>query len=166
MAYYSNLPASPENLTSQTVLIRLIDSIGYRFQLASSDLSDNIGEFRTIESAMNIRELMQHIYQLLYWSATAFDKSLPYQKFKEVNELREASLKICEHLSQSIAHMSINEIKNISIYLKRNDTYYPIWYMINGPLSDILTHIGQLNSWRRMAGNPCPRISPFTGLSY
>lgn len=166
MNYYSKLPTPPDNLTAQSILVRLVDSIGYRFQLASFDLIESIGEFRSTESAMNIRELMQHIYQLLYWTASAFDKSIHYQKLYEVNKLREASLEICHHLSQCIAQMDSDTLSKISIHLKRNDNYYPVWYIINGPLSDILTHIGQLNSWRRIASNPCPRISPFTGLSY
>ena len=28
------------------------------------------------------------------------------------------------------------------------------WYWINGPLADILSHVGQITSWQRIAGNP------------
>jgi hypothetical protein len=41
---------------------------------------------------------------------------------------------------------------------------HPIWYLINGPLADALTHVGQINAWRRLAGNPCPKVSVFLGL--
>ena len=58
------------------------------------------------------------------------------------------------------------EVEEVKIYRRRNDTIYPIWYLINGPISDVLTHIGQIASWRRIAGNPVERVSPFSGESY
>jgi hypothetical protein len=59
--------------------------------------------------------------------------------------------------------MSDEEIDQTEVYLKRIDTHFSFWYLINGPITDVLTHIGQINSWRRIAGNPFDRISPFTG---
>jgi hypothetical protein len=35
--------------------------------------------------------------------------------------------------------------------------------MINGPLADALTHVGQINAFRRLAGNPTPKARLFTG---
>jgi hypothetical protein len=40
----------------------------------------------------------------------------------------------------------------------------PFWYIINGPLADALTHIGQINSFRRIAGNPAPKARVFFGV--
>jgi hypothetical protein len=40
---------------------------------------------------------------------------------------------------------------------------HPFWHMINGPIADALTHVGQINSFRRLAGNPTPRAGLFTG---
>ncbi len=31
---------------------------------------------------------------------------------------------------------------------------YPFWHIVNGPVSDALTHTGQINTLRRLAGNP------------
>jgi hypothetical protein len=39
----------------------------------------------------------------------------------------------------------------------------PFWNMINGPLADALTHVGQINTYRRMNGNPTPRADVFRG---
>mgnify|MGYP006092578213 FL=1 len=42
----------------------------------------------------------------------------------------------------------------------------PFWYWINGPLSDALTHVGQINSWRIIAGNPQLKgVNLFIGTS-
>jgi hypothetical protein len=37
----------------------------------------------------------------------------------------------------------------------------PFWHIINGPLSDALTHTGQINSFRRLNGNGVPARRPF-----
>jgi hypothetical protein len=39
----------------------------------------------------------------------------------------------------------------------------PFWHIINGPISDALSHVGQINSFRRLAGNPTPKANVFTG---
>jgi hypothetical protein len=37
--------------------------------------------------------------------------------------------------------------------------------LINGPIADALTHIGQIVSWRRINGNPQPSgVNPFKGI--
>ena len=38
------------------------------------------------------------------------------------------------------------------------------WNMINGSLADMLTHVGQINAWRRLAGNPTPKANLFFGI--
>jgi hypothetical protein len=35
--------------------------------------------------------------------------------------------------------------------------------MINGPISDALTHVGQVNSFRRLSGNPVSPANVFSG---
>jgi hypothetical protein len=40
----------------------------------------------------------------------------------------------------------------------------PFWHVINGPIADALTHVGQVNSFRRLAGNPTPKANVFLGL--
>ncbi len=35
--------------------------------------------------------------------------------------------------------------------------------MLNGPISDALTHVGQVNSFRRLSGNPVYGANVFTG---
>ena len=41
---------------------------------------------------------------------------------------------------------------------------HPFWHMVNGPLADALTHVGQINTFRRLAGNPCPEANVFKGI--
>ena len=57
--------------------------------------------------------------------------------------------------------MSDEQLANCSIVNSQGPA--PFWNMINGPLADALTHVGQINSWRRLAGNPAPKADVFRG---
>ena len=40
----------------------------------------------------------------------------------------------------------------------------PALRLLQGPFADALTHVGQINTYRRMAGNPTPGADVFRGL--
>ena len=161
---YQTLPKPPEQITAGTILSRLVDSIGFRFRIATEELTDNEVHFRPVESSMSILEVSKHIYGLVYWSHKTFATEIEYNKnLQTFDDYRAEILKTCYQFREKLMSLSKEEVEKTTIYLKRTDTRYPIWYLINGPLADALTHIGQINTWRRIAGNPCPKISPFTG---
>ena len=37
----------------------------------------------------------------------------------------------------------------------------PVWHLFNGPIDDAISHVGQITSFRRSAGNP---INPFVNV--
>ena len=55
-------------------------------------------------------------------------------------------------------------LSGVTITGTRSKEPQPFWSIINGPLADGLTHVGQVASWRRMAGNPVPVADVFRGL--
>ena len=58
-------------------------------------------------------------------------------------------------------------LKNIKIiFLRKSGNYeFPIWNLINGPISDAIYHTGQLVSFRRTSGNPIPKgVNVFLGI--
>ncbi len=57
-------------------------------------------------------------------------------------------------LEETFSKMDNEELAAIQI-LKQ-----PFWLVINGPLSDALTHIGQIATLRRIAGSPVPDSNP------
>ena len=112
-------------------------------------------------------DLQKHILQLLLWSADAVGVELPKKAIPDSFDERKAEIeKTCLHLRSHVALMDDQALSKITIYLKRADTHFSVWYLINGPLSDAIHHIGQMVTWRRISGNPSPRLSPFTGLTY
>ena len=167
IAAFHSLPPAPPHLSSGTILSRFIVAIGFRYQLATKGLTKNEMEFRPVEGSMNMLELLDHIYKVLTWAYRAFSKNAKLESPNNTfNEYREKTLQVCELFRQRLEEMSDEEIDQTEVYLKRIDTHFSFWYLINGPITDVLTHIGQINSWRRIAGNPVDRISPFTGKPF
>ena len=62
---------------------------------------------------------------------------------KDFPEMRLSILEVLKHITSELN--SITDAKLASIQIRK----YPFWNMINGPLADILTHIGQINMMKR-----------------
>lgn len=167
MTPYQTLPSPPKDLSEGKILARLVDGIGFRYRVATDGFTQKEIDFCPIEGSMNMMELMQHIYNLITWAGAAFQLDFTKkQSFSGFEDYRSETLNICQKFSQHLNSLTTEDLEKVSIYLKRVDTHYPFWFLINGPLADILTHVGQINSWRRISGNPVPKISSFTGESY
>lgn len=166
MTPYQNLPEPPVDSSEGKILARMVDSIGFRYQLATNSLTQKEIDFCPVEGSMNMMELIHHIYGLMTWTSSAF--KLPYEPEKMTTfvEYRQETLSLCQGFSEYLAALPNESIREVSVYLKRMDKHFSFWFLINGPLADALTHIGQINTWRRISGNPVERISPFSGLSY
>ena len=73
------------------------------------------------------------------------------------------SLLVLENLSERLKKISDEDLLEIE---KKTSRKLPFWYWINGPLADALTHVGQITSWRRIAGNPQLKgVNVFIGTS-
>jgi len=81
----------------------------------------------------------------------------PYRKPEGWEAMREGALEIIDDLRNTFITMSDDDFGKLRIHEK------PFWHIINGPVSDALTHVGQINSFRRLAGNPVPSANVFTG---
>jgi hypothetical protein len=105
---------------------------------------------------MSIEELVIHVWALMNWvSSSALKK--PYTKPKNGAAAREEALVIIHDLRETILAMSDKDLKKLRIQGK------PFWHLINGPFSDALTHTGQINSFRRLTGNPVAGANVFKG---
>ena len=153
--YYS-LPNAPEEISVQNVICRLIASIGFRYYWATEGLSPKWLPFRPSEDSRSIDELLDHIWDLLNWTYSSVD-SKSFEKPQSSDQLREATLELIESLEMKFASLESEELASI-ILLKP-----PFWSVINGPLADVLTHIGQIATVRRIAGDPVKESNPFSG---
>jgi hypothetical protein len=153
---YYRIPTYPDHLSSTSVLTRLLDGLGFRFYWATEGLRTEDYAYRPAEDTMSIEELAIHVWALMNWvSSSALNK--PYTKPKNGAAAREEALVIIHDLRETILAMSDKDLEKLRIQGK------PFWHLINGPFSDALTHTGQINSFRRLAGNPVAGANVFKG---
>lgn len=161
------IPHNPDSFTGASVMAKLVDTVSVRYQLAIQGLTQDDKDFRVTPESMSMLETQKHIFLLMRWIAKSVDAPIEKAaRHKNFDDFKEDILTTCAVLSRHLQGMDDAVLEKSTIYLKRADTHYPIWNVIGGPLSDALHHIGQIVSWRRINGNPVPRISPFTGESY
>ena len=81
--------------------------------------------------------------------------------------LRKETLNQLEIACANFLAAGENDIESMNIIFKRkNDqSSFPIWNLINGPISDAIYHTGQIISFRRTSGNPVPKgVNVFLGV--
>jgi len=167
MSRYSELPKPSHEISAGKILQRMVDGLGFRYGTATNGLHPEFFDYKACDTAMSGGELLKHIYQLMWWVNESFKLDNPYDKtLNNVEGYSNATLAKIETLSNHLENISDAALDEVQLYLKRENTNYSFWYVINGPLADALSHVGQINSWRRMAGNPVAGISPLHGKPF
>jgi hypothetical protein len=159
---YHTLPEPPEEVTAATVLVRLVDGLGFRYRWATEDLRDEDYEYQPSPDSMSMRQLLGHIHGLVNWVLQSLgEETQPLPEAPGLQEIRCLTLDKISRIRSRL--LETNPEKLVSIRIRTRGGDYPLWNMINGPLSDALTHVGQVNSWRRLNGNPVPAHNVFLG---
>jgi len=161
---YRNIPDYPAGVTANTILVRMIDGLGFRYYWATEGLTENEMQFRPHETSMNLVELLDHIHHLANVSNRVLH-GLQSEKTPPVGSLepiRNSTLKLIETMRERLGTMNSEELAVVK-FRRADGAEFPFWHLINGPIADALTHVGQINSWRRMAGNPQPKTDVFLG---
>ena len=159
---YRELPEPPEEVTATTVLVRLVDGLGFRYCWATEGLRDEDYEYQPSPDSMTMKQLLGHIHGLVNWVLQSLGgETQPAPKTLTLEEIRGLTLDKISRVRGLLAEMSSDQLVSLRIRTRGGD--YPLWNMINGPLSDALTHVGQVNSWRRLNGNPVPAHNVFLG---
>lgn len=153
---YYNIPDPPDTVSGASVLARMVDGLGFRFRWATEGLRESDYTFRPDEQCMSIQEQTEHIWGLvnrIILSLTGDRKDRP----DTIDLIRKSVLEMIVELRKSLLSMGDDELKNARIH------DHSFWHLINGPVVDALTHVGQINMTRRLAGNPTPDVNVFTG---
>jgi len=156
MSLYHRIPPYPDRVSGATVLIRLLDGLGFRFRWSTEGLRLEDYKFRPGPDVLSIEELVNHIWGLVNWVCLSFQVE-GFRKEDDVVRVREDVLKMIDALREAVGSMSDEELGRLTISGR------PFWHIVNGPISDSLTHVGQINSFRRLAGNPTQQANVFTG---
>ena len=170
MDHYREIPPPNSAISSNGILERFIDGLGYRYYWATEGLGDEDLEYRPVEGSRNLIETLEHIHMLSLMILNAplggvNIRPTPPTEFTFA-ELREATLKNLEKASELIHSDTEEELESYKVHFRFGDMQadFPLWNYINGPLSDAIFHVGQVVSFRRASGNPIHQgVNIFTG---
>lgn len=123
-----------------------IATIAYRFQNTLHDARDNFGDFSPGLGARNSCEIINHMTQLLRASRRIIEDGTFTYNPLEVLDLPSETNRFNEELKAFDDLIKDRDLQEAGIHR-----------LLQGPISDILTHIGQLALMRRLNGNPVGR---------
>jgi hypothetical protein len=98
--------------------------------------------------------MVSHIWGLLNWiylNITGVQAKRPLSKIDQ----RDHVFDLIRMVRENIAKMSDEQLAEVRI------EGLPFWHIINGPISDALSHVGQINMARRLMGKPTPEANVF-----
>jgi hypothetical protein len=164
---FSSIEQTPNQFSSTNVISRFVQGLGFRFRWATEGLTLKEHEYRPTESSMNIRELLEHLFSMAIFvnSNLGGNKKMADPKWS-FEELRGEILKVYADIDYRLKSLTDNEFEKLEKSRMENGAKASFWLMLNGPIADSLTHVGQITSWRRISGNPQPRgVNVFKGTT-
>jgi hypothetical protein len=163
--YGYQITSAPEKLVGASVFARILDGLAFRYYWATEGLRDEDFDFRPGPESMSMHELLKHVLHLAHMvKQCVFDAAHrdPIET-DDPRQLREQTLECLRLVRQQLDRLSDETLANYGV-LKSDGSKFPVWFILNGPLSDALTHVGQINAWRRLNGNPQARVNVFAGI--
>ena len=161
---FHTISSYPEEVNASSAIARMVDGLGFRYRWSLEALPDDFLSFRPSLDSMNVNELLAHIHFLASRLHACFveEKEMPLRSVT-LEGIRDETLEILFSVRGRLARMTDEELAQCRVVRKANHAVFPFWNFINGPLADALTHVGQINSWRRIAGYPPVKADVFTG---
>jgi hypothetical protein len=146
MILSSRMPAD----LKREVLRHLVATVAYRGGLAVTDAPESFAAFRAYETTRTPGEILAHIGDLLEGSLHLVKGNLVY--------LKSAPLPWDGEVARFFS-----AVKEFDVYLASEPALAcPVEKLVQGPVGDALTHVGQLVMLRRMAGSPIQSSGYFT----
>lgn len=164
--YYYEMPDYPSEYTGGTVAGRMIDGLGFRYYWATAGLTEQDLTYRPTEEARNVEETIEHILALTdIVLKTTTKETVSFTEIEGLSfaEKRNKTLDNLKLASERIKQIASSELDENRMVFSE-ESAYPFWNLLNGPLADAIYHVGQVVSFRRISGNPInPNISVLSG---
>ncbi|MEZ5042008.1 MAG: hypothetical protein R2828_19080 [Saprospiraceae bacterium] len=120
-----------------------VATIQYRFQQSIKEMEDAFGDFNLGKGSRSPKEIINHMYQVLHYTRFFIEGDRSKDEIPEKLSLTYEIERFNDELKaldRSLTHRALE-----MSYTKR---------LLQGPLADMLTHIGQLAMLQRMNGEP------------
>lgn len=168
---FSQIPEAPKQLTPSTTLLRMVQGLGFRYYWATEGLRKEDLDYRPSRKASSSLETLQHLYSLSKTIAEAV-QNIPSKRPDAkapvtLESLRAETLTYLEQAAQVLSQADQESLERMKIVFDREgkQSAFPLWNLINGPISDALYHTGQVVSFRRTSGNPIAKgVNVFLGI--
>jgi hypothetical protein len=118
-------------------------AIAYRTQKALRDRPEGFGEFRTARGVRTPRELVRHMTSVLGYARTFFVGGT--YRAQPLPTLDDEIVRLHDMLKNLSEHIAEGAFDRVSPE-----------QLLQGPLSDAMSHAGQLALLRRLADSPVP----------
>jgi hypothetical protein len=151
---YHRIDEYPERVNAVAVVLRLLDGLGFRFYWATYELDEDDYGFTPAEGGNSIGWMLSHIWGLLNWIYLNIRGEQTKRPPSKIDE-RDHVLDLIRMIREEITGMSDERLAEVRI------EGLPFWHIINGPISDALSHVGQINMARRLMGKPTPEANVF-----
>lgn len=163
---FSSIEQTPDDFSSTNVMARFVEALGFRYRWATEGLTTSEHDFRPEPSSMSLRELLVHLYSMAQFvSRNLGDERAKDETSYSFEELRAKTLELYESIDKKLLAFSQEAFEAHEQSRLNNGVTPSFWFMINGPIADSLAHVGQITSWRRIAGNPQPQgVDVFRGI--
>jgi hypothetical protein len=127
------------------VLRHLLATLAYRTQKALRDAPEGFADFRPAEGIRSPREIVRHMTSVLGYARSCF-----HGGHNRVDPLRDFDQEVVR-FHEMVSALSSDLASDAEL---SEDTSFE--QLLQGPLSDAMTHAGQLAMLRRLAGSPIP----------
>ena len=119
-------------------------ALAYRTQKALRNCDENFQNFTTGNGTRTPTELIRHMASVIGYARTFFIGGV--YKAEPLNDFSQEIERFHENVRDLSAHLAAGtELQEISLT-----------QLLQGPISDAMTHAGQLAMLRRLAGSPVP----------
>lgn len=167
---FKSIPEAAANYEAGNLLTRMIEGAGYRYYWATEGLKPSDLDFKPSKSGQSTWETLIHIYGLseVIRNVSINDPSVRPQVDtpQDWEKLRSDTLHFLQEATANFKDKSPEELAELNVIFERGgkQSIFPLWNLINGPLSDMIYHTGQIVSFRRTNENPIPKgVNVFLG---
>lgn len=155
---FRQIPEYPDSFSAQTLLIRMIDGLGFRYYWATEGLRQQDLIWKPSADARTMEETLDHILSLVNIINNTINRKIDGQNANNTSlsfsEKRKLTIMALWSSREALQNTALKLDTCTIISDNGTNTSESFWFIINGPIEDALWHTGQVVSFRRSSGNP------------